>query len=87
MPAYNFWKDWQNSYDGTQQYDTVVEQGSSCITGDTLVTLENGEEIPVSELKDDDKIMTWDFENGCVTSAPLTAFFKKNFDDGRDIII
>lgn len=87
MPAYNFWKDWQNSYDGSQQYDTVVEQGgSSCITGDTLVTLEDGREIPVCELKDDDKIMAWDFENGCITSAPLTALFKKNFDDGRDII-
>ena len=86
-PAYNFWKDWQNSYDGAQQYDTVVEQGgSSCITGDTLVTLEDGREIPVSELKDDDKIMTWDFENGCVTSAPLTALFKKNFDEPLDII-
>ena len=26
-PAYNFWKDWQNSYDSREDYDTVVQQG------------------------------------------------------------
>ena len=86
-PAYTFWKDWQHSYDSSEPYDTVVTQDSSgCITGDSLVTLEDGREIPVSELNDEDKIMAWDFENGCITSAPLTAFFKKKFDDDLDII-
>ena len=27
MPAYNFWKDWQNSYDRREDFDTVVQQG------------------------------------------------------------
>ena len=27
MPAFNFWKAWQNSYDGREDYDTVVQQG------------------------------------------------------------
>jgi hypothetical protein len=27
MPAYNFWKDWQSSYDNREDYDTVVKQG------------------------------------------------------------
>jgi hypothetical protein len=26
MPAYNFWKDWQGSYDGREDFDTVVNQ-------------------------------------------------------------
>lgn len=26
-PAYTFWKDWQGSYDGREDYDTVVHQG------------------------------------------------------------
>lgn len=26
-PAYTFWKDWQGSYDGKEDYDTVVHQG------------------------------------------------------------
>ena len=85
-PAYTFWKDWQHSYDSSEPYDTVVTQDSSCITGDTLVTLEDGREIPVRELNDDDKIQAWDFDNGCITSAPLTAFFKRTEDNGLDII-
>ena len=28
MPAYNFWKDWQSSYDGKEDFDTVVSQRS-----------------------------------------------------------
>lgn len=28
MPAYNFWKDWQSSYDNREDYDTVVTQKS-----------------------------------------------------------
>ena len=87
MPAYNFWKDWQKSYDGREDYDTVVTQGGgSCITGETRVRLADGREIPVSELKETDKIQAWDFERGCVVSAPLTAFFRDIPDGGADVI-
>ena len=93
---YTLWKDTQNFYQNDDPYDTIVEQdsGGFCITGDTLVTLEDGREIPVAELKDDDKIRVWDFENGCIASAPLTAFFKGNeeldvvrveFEDGSNV--
>ena len=27
MPAFNLWKAWQNSYDGREDYDTIVKQG------------------------------------------------------------
>ena len=27
MPAFNFWKAWQNSYDNREDYDTIVKQG------------------------------------------------------------
>lgn len=87
MPAYNLWKDWQKSYDGREDYDTVVTQGGgSCITGETLVRLSDGSEIAVSELKDTDKIQAWDFERGCIVSAPLTAFFRDNPNGGADVI-
>ena len=86
-PAYNFWKDWQNFYQSDDPYDTIVTQKpSSCITGDTLVTLEDGREIPVSELQDDDKIQVWDFGKGEVSSAPLTAFVKRSDPDGFSVI-
>ncbi len=96
---YTWNKDWQTFYQNSNPYDTVytpdAQDSGSCITGDTLVTLEDGQEIPVAELKDDDKIRVWDFENGCMTSAPLTAFFKGSnkeldvvrveFEDGSNV--
>ena len=86
-PAYNLWKDWQNSYDSREDYDTVVGQKSSgCITGETLVTLEDGRDIPVQELKENDKILSWDFDKGEVFASPLTAFFKNEQDEEADII-
>ncbi|MBQ4470484.1 MAG: hypothetical protein II917_10170 [Synergistaceae bacterium] len=88
MPGYNFFKDWyQLRNSEPEEYDTIVQQKSSgCITGDTLVTLADGQEIPVSELQDNDEIKTWDFDKGCLTSASLTAFFKRNFDKPLDVI-
>lgn len=80
------WEKAQNFYQNDDPYTTIVEQDSgSCITGDTLITLEDGKEIPVAELKDNDKIRVWDFVNGCMTSAPLTGFFKSTHD-GLDVI-
>lgn len=87
MPAYNMWKAMQNSYDNRQDFDTVVTQDSgSCITGDTKVKLSDGKEIPVSELKEDDKIQAWDFNIGRIVAVPLTAFFRRKRKDGADII-
>ena len=97
MPAFNLWQTWQQLENSKpEMYDTVVTQKqSSCITGDTLITLKNGDNIPVRELKNDDEILAWDFDNGCVTSAPLAAFFKSNdkeyevlrvmFEDGSNV--
>ena len=83
MPAFNFWKTWQQLENSKpEMYDTVVTQKqSSCITPDTRVTLKNCNLIPVSELKDDDEIMCWDFDNGELTHAPLMAFYKE--EDGE----
>lgn len=87
MPAYNMWKAMQSSYDNREDYDTIVQQDSgSCITGDTRVRLSDGREIPVSELKECDKIQAWDFERGCVVAVPLTAFFRRKRKDGADVI-
>ncbi len=86
-PAYNLWKDWQSSYDNRQDFDTIVTQKSrGCITGETLVRLEDGKEIPVSELREEDKIRAWDFDKGKEFSAGLTAFFKSKNEDGFDVI-
>ena len=86
-PVTSFWKDWQSSYDNREDYDTVVTPKSSkCITGDTIVTLSNGQTIPVSELQNNNEIAVWDFNNGCVAYAPLMAFVKQTLNDATDII-
>ena len=87
MPAFNMWKHWRSSYDGREDYDRVVSGGGGgCVTGDTLVTLSTGEDIPVSKLGDSAHIMAWDFEKGEATEGPLTAFYKSVSDDGYDVI-
>ena len=90
---YNTWKDWQNFYQSDDPYESILLQapakqsgGDGCLTGDTLITLEDGMEIPVSELKDDGRIQVWDFETGELSSAPLTAFVKRSNPDGFDVI-
>lgn len=88
---YNFWKDWQNFYQSDDPYESIYvqdtpKQKSGCLTGDTLVTLEDGHEIPVRELKDNDRLRVWDFESGRISSAPLAAFVKRTNADGFDVI-
>ena len=79
------WEKAQNFYQNDNPHTTIYEPPSYCITGDTLITLEDGREIPVAELKDDDKIKVWDFENGRMTSAPLTGFFKDS-NEGLNVV-
>ena len=87
MPAFNLWKALQSSYDNREDFDTIVTQeSSSCITGDTKVRLADGHEVAVSELKENDEIQAWDFENGCMVSVPLTAFFRRSSNDGLGVI-
>ncbi|MBR1437865.1 MAG: hypothetical protein IJ587_04945 [Synergistaceae bacterium] len=87
MPAFNLWKAMQSSYDNREDFDTIVTQESgSCVTGDTLVRLPDGKEIPVSQLKETDRIQAWDFENGCTVSVPLAAFFRRSDDDGFNVV-
>ena len=90
---YNTWKDWQNFYQSDDPYESIYVQAPAqqktttfCITGDTLITLEDGREIPVSELKDDDRIQIWDFMKGSVKGVPLAGFFKSSKPDGFDVI-
>ena len=89
-PAMSMWQNWQNSYDGRTDYDTVVTHKKglldACITGDTLITLSNGQKIPVSELHDNDEIAIWNFDKGCITYTHLTGFYKNTLDDGVDVI-
>ena len=65
-----------------------------CITPDTLITLANGTEKRVDELQDDDRLMIWDFDRGCLSEAGITFFhrvkeeapvLRVSFSDGIDV--
>ena len=89
MPGYNLMKDLYSLYNSQpNDKETYMEEKKSsfCITGDTLVTLSDGSKIPVADLCDNDEIKAWDFDYGCLTSAPLMAFFKCELDKPLDVI-
>ena len=92
-PGFNLWEKMQSFYQNDDPYQSIYAQDpadssgdSGCITGDTLITLEDGREIPIAELTNNDRITTWDFNTGKLASAPLTAFYKNTVDEGSDII-
>ena len=65
-----------------------------CITPDTMITLADGTEKRVDELQDDDRLMIWDFDRGCLSEAGITFFhrvkeeapvLRVSFSDGIDV--
>ena len=92
MPGFNLLDKMQNYYLNDDPYQSIYVQAqpdndtSGCVTGDTLITLEDGRQIPIAELTHDDRIKTWDFDTGKLTSAPLTVLYRNTVDDGADII-
>ena len=65
-----------------------------CVTPDTLFTLADGTEKRVDELQDDDRLMIWDFDRGCLSEAGITFFhrvkeeapvLRVSFSDGTDV--
>ncbi len=91
-PGFNLREKMQSFYQADDPYqsmyvqDPVDNDSSGCVTGDTLITLEDGSEKPIAELTKDDRIKTWDFNTGNLASAPLTVLYKNTVDDGTDII-
>jgi len=65
-----------------------------CLTPETLILLADGSEKRVDELETSDRLMAWDFDRGCLTSAPLTFFhrveeeapaLRVSFSDGTEL--
>lgn len=50
-----------------------------CVTPDTMVTLADGSMKRVDETADTDRLLAWDFDNGCLTEAGIT-FFHRVFE-------
>ncbi len=65
-----------------------------CITPETMITLADGTEKRVDEVKDTDRLMVYDFDRGCISEAPITFFHRVNgeapvirvtFSDGTEV--
>lgn len=52
--------------------NTTVAFAASCLLAGTLITLANGTQKKIEDIKFDDELLVWDFDNGCLsTSKPL----------------
>ena len=47
-----------------------------CVTPETMITLADGTQKRVDEVKDTDRLMVYDFDNGCIADAPITFFHR-----------
>lgn len=52
-------------------YEAVKEDTSPCVTTGTLITLDNGEQVPVEQLKGDEMLLVWNLYTGTFDSAPI----------------
>lgn len=69
---------------------------SECLTGDTLITLKNGEKARIDSLNVGDEIQTFDHFNGCLSTSKIAYVYKSyleynkitaNFENGVSINI
>ena len=63
----------------------AVTVSSSCVTGDTLVTLSDGSKKRVDALTYDDEVLTWDFYNGTYTTAPVSLIINHGYNENEII--
>ena len=77
-----------------QAEDAEKPKKKSCLTPDTLIMLADGSEKRVDGLEAGDRLLVWDFDNGCLTEAPLTFFhavreeapvLRVSFSDGTSV--
>ncbi|MBR0413861.1 MAG: hypothetical protein IJI67_02170 [Clostridia bacterium] len=87
--------------DGTTYYYyiyykfTQMTYDSTCVTGDTLVTMADGSQKPIAQIKQGDMVMSWSLWNGCYEAQPVTIVFNHGtrqrdvltlaFSDGTEV--
>lgn len=65
---------WNTSTDG-------YSSKSSCVTGDTLVTLADGSYKRIDEITYEDKLLVWDFYNGEYAAVPSAIISNHGYDN------
>lgn len=61
----------------TIKADWKSESGGGCVTPETLITMADGSQKPICEVKSGDMLLAWDFFNGKYVTAPVV------FNDGE----
>ena len=83
------------SYTPTADITLYAQWSRSCVTGDTLVTLADGTQKRIDQVRFDDKILVWDFDKGEYTFANASIIenhgyesndvIKLEFEDGTTV--
>lgn len=76
------------SNDGTTyyyyiQYKFSAMTYSSCVTDGTLVTMGDGTQKPIEDVKVGDMVMTWSMWNGCYEAQPVVMHWYHGTDEWR----
>ena len=99
--AYNIWAEYvYTDNKGTEyhyfvRYDTPKITNSSCVTGDTLVTMADGSQKEIQYVTYDDQLLVWNHYTGAYDVVPAAIIFnhgydyntviKLNFSDGTQV--
>lgn len=85
----------KNPAPAPQKFDEPESpKDKKCLTPDTLIMLADGSEKRVDELENADRLLAWDFDNGCLTDVPMTFFhvvkeeapvLRVSFSDGTSV--
>lgn len=57
-------------------YLQEADPSGSCLTPDTQILLADGTSKRVDEVLDDDILLVWDFDKGCLSASPITFFHR-----------
>ena len=78
---------------GSKQYKysdfcngTLKEASSSCVTGDTLVTLANGSQVRVDQLTGSEQLLVWNHTTGSYDIAPIAYIVNHDEQFGEHLV-
>jgi len=63
------------------------EKSSTCVTGDTLVTLSDGTQKRVDSLDGTEWLLVWDFYKGEYTVSPVGAIVNHGYDTVNEVVL
>lgn len=82
-------KDWADRTDGEKAYTVLwyaTIHYNACVTGDTLLMLQDGSEKRADELAEQDSLMTWDFDRGMAVGRKMFFLHRGTYDKPHTVV-